>query len=315
MNPLRPAADPSSCSTATQETSTNDAPAVPKGPDGPPPPTNTGSSSTSTTLDLSMFPTVLQAQLAQFTVDLQDYKSARTSLACNGCRSRKVKCSGDRPVCSACTKSGNGETCEYPRGHAKRRKRSAMDSYPEREVGRLAGQDVQREDTPQTKRHRREREDDDGVAERSTLSSTSRFQTLRTAATLPYNPAKNPRTEDVETQRIQKEVSRPIPDDEVVVHHRGASELDTGSQQQQQQHERVQGCDYDWSFFGTTPSTHQAGPSKLQRTDYREKGRHSRSVQDSATAGTDRDSGGSTRLRVPYFRCALLLRTFRECYQ
>ena len=309
MSLLRPPFEPDPSSTASQETSTNDAPAVPERPDGPPPPTNTESSSTSTTLDLHMFPTALQAQLAQFTVDLQDYKSARTSLACNGCRSRKVKCSGDRPVCSACTKSGNGETCEYPQGHAKRRRRSAMESDPEREVGRLAEQDVQREDTPQTKRHRSEREDDGAVGGRSTLSSTSRFQTLRTAATLPYHPAKKPRTEDVETQRIQIGASRPIPDVRVVVHHRGASELDTGSQlqQQQQQHERVQGCDYDWSFFGemrdtTTPSTHQAGPSEYSKTDHMERSRHSRSVQDSATAGTDRDSGGSTRLRVPYFR-------------
>jgi hypothetical protein len=271
-----------------------------------PPLANTGPSSTSTTLDLSIFPTAIQAQLAQFTIDLQDYKSARTSLACNHCRSRKIKCSGDRPVCSACIKSGNGETCEYPQGHAKRRKRTVMESDVEREAERTAEQDVQREDTLQTKRHRCEREDEVGVGGRSTsLSSTSRFQTLRTAATLPHNPAKKPRTEDVETQQLQIEISGPAPD---FVRSRGASELDMGLQSHQQQHEQIQGCDYDWSFFGemhdtTTPSIYQAGPSEYSKTDYIGKGRRSRSVQE-PTQGTDREPGcgGSTRLRVPYFR-------------
>lgn len=307
MSPLRPAADPSSCSTASQETSTNDAPAVPERPDGPPPHTNTESSSTSTTLDLSMFPTALQAQLAQFTVDLQDYKSARTSLACNGCRSRKIKCSGDRPVCSACTKSGNGETCEYPQGHAKRRKRSA--------IAMESARTVDEEDTSSTRttqRHHSELGDGTSLsAEQTASSSSNRFQTLRSAATLP--PTKKARTEDVETQQLQMEISGPAPD---FVRSRGASELDMGlqsqqQQQQQRQHERVQGCDYDWSFFGemhdattTMPSSSndQAGPSEYSKTDHMERSRHSRSVQESATAGTDRDSGGSTRLRVPYFR-------------
>ncbi|KAH8083490.1 hypothetical protein HD553DRAFT_342712 [Filobasidium floriforme] len=267
-----------------------------------PPLANTGpSSATSTTLDLSMFPTALQAQLAQFTVDLQDSKSARTSLACNHCRSRKIKCSGDRPVCSACTKSGAGETCQYPQGHAKRRKRSA--------IAMESARTVDEEDTSSTRttqRHHSESGDGTSLsAEQTASSSSNRFQTLRSAATLP--PTKKARTEDVETQQLQIEISGPAPD---FVRSRGASELDTGlqlQQQQQQQHERVQGCDYDWSLFGemhdtTTPSTHQAGPSEYSKTDHMERGRYSRSVQESATAGTDRDSGGSTRLRVPYFR-------------
>lgn len=307
MSSLASSVDPTPSSTAPQEASTDDVSPVPHAPADPP--ANTGPSFTSTTLDLSMFPTALQAQLAQFTVDLQDYKSARTSLACNHCRSRKVKCSGDRPVCSACIKSGNGETCEYPQGHAKRRKRTAMESECEPEAGGKAEQGVQREDTPQTKRHRSERADDDVAGERSISSSTSRFQTLRTAATLPYYPEKKPRSEDIETQRIQIGASRPIPDDEVEAHHRGASELDTGFNLQQQQHDHVQRCDYDWSFFGdirdsTTPSSFEAGPSKSHRTNnHLERDRRSQSVQEpTAAAGINPKSGGSTRLRVPYFR-------------
>lgn len=186
-----------------------------------------------------------------------------------------------------------------------------MESDVEPEAERKAEQDVQREDTLQIKRHRSEREDDEEVGGRSTSSSTSRFQTLRTAATLPYYPAKNPRTEDVETQRVQIGASKPIPDVEVEAHHRGASELDKGfKSQQQQQHEQVRGCDYDWSFFedvrdGTTPSNFEAGPSKSHRTDYNhlERGRRSQNVQEpTAAAGTNPKSGGSSRLRVPYFR-------------
>ncbi|KAG7527766.1 hypothetical protein FFLO_06608 [Filobasidium floriforme] len=268
-----------------------------------PPLANTGPSSTSTTLDLSMFPTALQAQLAQFTVDLQDYKSARTSLACNHCRSRKIKCSGDRPVCSACTKSGAGETCQYPQGHAKRRKRSA--------IAMESARTVDEEDTSSTRttqRHHSELGDGTSLsAEQTASSSSNRFQTLRSAATL--TPTKKARTEDVETQQLQMEISGPAPD---FVRSRGASELDTGSQLQQRQHVQIQGCDYDWSFFGemrdsTTPSNFEAGPSKSHRTDnnHLERSRRSQSVQEpTAALGINPKSGGSTRLRVPYFRGA-----------
>lgn len=301
--------------------STDDvSPVVPQAPTDPPPLANTGPTSTTsaTALDLSMFPTALQAQLAQFTVDLQDYKSARTSLACNHCRLRKIKCSGDRPVCSACLKSGAGrETCQYPHGHAKRRKRSAIaiDSV----------RTVEEEDTSSTrtiKRHHSEVGDGTSLVIEQTSSTSSsssnRFQTLRSAATLP--PTKKARIEDIQTQ--QTEATGHIQDVNVEPHHRGASDVDrTGSQlRQQTEHEQSQGGDYDWSFFGDmhgpTPtmlsqqSHGQAEPSRTQRqTAYEHNhvegggGRRSKSVQ-GATKGTDREPGcgRSTRLRVPYFR-------------
>jgi hypothetical protein len=285
-----------------------------------PPLANTGPPSTTTTtaLDLSMFPTALQAQLAQYTVDLQDYRSARTSLACNHCRLRKIKCSGDRPVCSACLKSGAGETCQYPQGHAKRRKRSAIAIESTRTE--------EEEDTTSTigttKRHHSEWGDGTSLVIEQTSSSSSssnnRFQTLRSAATLP--PTKKARIEDIQTQ--QTEATGHIQDVNVEPHHRGASDVDrTGSQlRQQTEHEQSQGDDYDWSFFGDmqgpTPtmlsqqSHGQAGPSRSPLpTAYDHNhvegggGRRSKGVQE-GTKGTDRESGcgRSTRLRVPYFR-------------
>jgi hypothetical protein len=291
--------------------STDDvSPVAPHAPTDNPPLANTGPSpnvTSTTTLDLSMFPTALQAQLAQYTVDLQDYKSARTSLACNHCRLRKIKCSGDRPVCSACRKSGAGrETCQYPQGHAKRRKRSA--------IAMESVRTVEEEDTTSTigttKRHHGEVGDGTSLSIQQTSSSSSssnnRFQTLRSAATLP--PTKKARTDDIQT--YQTEATGPIQDLEIVVHHDGASDL----QMQRHQHEQGPRDSYDWSFFGdmqgptTTISSntnHQAGSSRSERTDYNhiERGRPSQSVQE-ATKGTDRESGcgRSTRLRVPYFR-------------
>jgi hypothetical protein len=309
MEPLSPPSPPGK--------NTDDvSPVAPHAPTDHPPLANTGPSpnvTSTTTLDLSMFPTALQAQLAQYTVDLQDYKSARTSLACNHCRLRKIKCSGDRPVCSACLKSGAGrETCQYPHGHAKRRKRSAIAIESVRTV--------EEEDTSSTrtiKRHHSEVGDGTSLVIEQTSSSSSsssnnRFQTLRSAATLP--PTKKARTDDIQT--YQTEATGPIQDLEIVVHHDGASDL----QMQRHQHEQGPRDSYDWSFFGdmqgpttTIPSKHshaQAGPSRSPLpTAYDHNqvegggGRRSKGVQE-GTKGTDRESGcgRSTRLRVPYFR-------------
>lgn len=238
-------------------------------------------------------------------------------MACNHCRLRKIKCSGDRPVCSACLKSGAGrETCQYPQGHAKRRKRSA--------IAMESVRTVEEEDTTSTigttKRHHGEVGDGTSLVIEQTSSSSSsslnRFQTLRSAATLP--PTKKARTDDIQTH--QTEVSGPIQDVEVVVHHRGANDLDMGLQMQRHQHEQGPRDSYDCSFFGdmhgptpTMPSQQshtQAGPSRTQRqTAYDHNhvegggGRRSKGVQE-GTKGTDREPGcgGSTRLRVPYFR-------------
>lgn len=45
--------------------------------------------------------------------------SARVG-ACSNCRSRKIKCSGDRPICKTCAK--NGQSCEYPLHVSRKRK-------------------------------------------------------------------------------------------------------------------------------------------------------------------------------------------------
>jgi hypothetical protein len=46
-------------------------------------------------------------------------ESARVG-ACSNCRSRKIKCSGDRPVCKTCAK--NNQDCDYPLHISRKRK-------------------------------------------------------------------------------------------------------------------------------------------------------------------------------------------------
>lgn len=38
----------------------------------------------------------------QFVIAMQPYKRRKTLLACNQCRDRKTRCSGDRPLCRSC---------------------------------------------------------------------------------------------------------------------------------------------------------------------------------------------------------------------
>lgn len=84
--------------------------------------------------DVNVLPPLVQAQLAQYTVDLvQEQKLPRTNLACLNCRSRKIKCSGDRPMCKACVKAGKqsgamATPCDYPTGHAKRKRKVDRES-------------------------------------------------------------------------------------------------------------------------------------------------------------------------------------------
>jgi hypothetical protein len=157
----------------------------------------------------------------------------------------------------------------------------------------------------------------------SSSSSSNRFQTLRSAATLP--PTKKPRTDDIQTH--QTEVSGPIQDVNVRPHHRGASDLDrTASQlrpRQQTEQVQVQRGSYDWSFFGdmqvpttSTPTQQsrshaQAGPSRSPLPTYDQnhveveeggEGARSKSVQEATKGNREPGCGGSTRLRVPYFR-------------
>jgi hypothetical protein len=46
-------------------------------------------------------------------------ESARVG-ACSNCRSRKIKCSGDRPICKTCAK--NNQDCDYPLHISRKRK-------------------------------------------------------------------------------------------------------------------------------------------------------------------------------------------------
>jgi len=51
-------------------------------------------------------------------------ESARVG-ACSNCRSRKIKCSGDRPICKTCAK--NNQECDYPLHISRKRKGKEAD--------------------------------------------------------------------------------------------------------------------------------------------------------------------------------------------
>ncbi|EAL20935.1 hypothetical protein CNBE0020 [Cryptococcus deneoformans B-3501A] len=63
--------------------------------------------------------------------ELDDTKVKRATVACNACRARKIKCSGDKPICTTCAKGS--VRCEYPtvrkrkRGSTKKKKDSGSD--------------------------------------------------------------------------------------------------------------------------------------------------------------------------------------------
>lgn len=60
-----------------------------------------------------------------------DTKVKRATVACNACRARKIKCSGDKPICTTCAKGS--VRCEYPivrkrkRDNTKKKKDSGSD--------------------------------------------------------------------------------------------------------------------------------------------------------------------------------------------
>lgn len=56
--------------------------------------------------------------------------SARVG-ACSNCRSRKIKCSGDRPICRTCAK--NGQQCDYPL-HVSRKRKDRESSSSKRQI-------------------------------------------------------------------------------------------------------------------------------------------------------------------------------------
>ncbi|KAJ7161484.1 hypothetical protein C8R43DRAFT_336293 [Mycena crocata] len=80
----------------------------------------------------------------------------RTSQACDKCRDRKTKCSGDHPVCKRCT--ARGLICHYSgrervRGPAKARLRNAMSSssLDVRFAGEMHSPIIKQEDLPQSR--------------------------------------------------------------------------------------------------------------------------------------------------------------------
>ena len=57
----------------------------------------------------------------------------RVQLACFWCRSKRIRCSGTKPICEACSKA-NVE-CQWPEGRRKKRTRAEM-----QEARRLAAE-------------------------------------------------------------------------------------------------------------------------------------------------------------------------------
>lgn len=78
-------------------------------------------------------------------------KARRYGFACSNCKSRKVKCSGDQPVCSACQQSGM--TCtrsgDKQLQHAKDRIRQLEQALAESQVQVLAQPQIQPQVQPQ----------------------------------------------------------------------------------------------------------------------------------------------------------------------
>lgn len=46
----------------------------------------------------------------------QTVKRRKITLACNYCRSRKTRCDGRQPACTACDRKGWGQSCMYEQG-------------------------------------------------------------------------------------------------------------------------------------------------------------------------------------------------------
>ncbi|KAK1474948.1 hypothetical protein CTAM01_15782 [Colletotrichum tamarilloi] len=53
-----------------------------------------------------------KAQIASASASSTARKARRYGFACSSCKARKVKCSGNRPICTGCRRSG--ETCSWP---------------------------------------------------------------------------------------------------------------------------------------------------------------------------------------------------------
>lgn len=59
------------------------------------------------------------------TRDRGEDNTPRVQLACFYCRAKRIRCSGTKPVCTACTKAG--ATCEWPAGRRRKRTRREME--------------------------------------------------------------------------------------------------------------------------------------------------------------------------------------------
>lgn len=62
----------------------------------------------------------------------------RVPLACHRCRTKRARCSGDKPVCAACAKAD--EECIWPSGRKRKRTRKEMEEEERRERQVALGQ-------------------------------------------------------------------------------------------------------------------------------------------------------------------------------
>jgi len=62
---------------------------------------------------------------------LESVTDKRVPLACHRCRTKRARCSGDRPVCAACAKAK--EECIWPSGRKRKRTRREMEEEERRE--------------------------------------------------------------------------------------------------------------------------------------------------------------------------------------
>ncbi len=63
--------------------------------------------------DLSSYTHVFRAETRPTNTQRRVYKRTRFPVSCVPCRSRKAKCDKLQPICGACAKRGEGDSCEY----------------------------------------------------------------------------------------------------------------------------------------------------------------------------------------------------------
>ncbi|KAG5652111.1 hypothetical protein H0H81_006285 [Sphagnurus paluster] len=85
---------------------------------------------------LALDPTYAQPQAASNVINPNE---KRVALACMRCRTKRARCSGDKPVCRACEKAK--EECLWPSGRRRKRTRREMEEEERRERAAAVGGD------------------------------------------------------------------------------------------------------------------------------------------------------------------------------